>query len=258
MASMEKKEKKSRSQSSVLAEAAGDADEMMRRMLEEAEGTREAGQMGTLEEGPKGSEKGGSGLLENLIPAGPPLSLAPKGSRDVVGTPRESVARGTQRLEQETPEVKRVVVKGSDEPREGTREADPRRPPQEPVRGAVSEHGAREVTGKGRGSGAESKGIGSRDFAVLEHQVGGRLEGTEHFYIGEPFVGVSRSVEVPPRMDDVVNPFWSQERQRGALAGVGVGLLPSHDVRLWGQVGSSQSTPQKKVGLKWILLSFFG
>lgn len=196
MASMEKKEKKSRSRSSADVEAA-DADEMMRRMLDEAE---VAGQ----EKGSRGSEKGG-GLLENLLPVGPPLSLAPKESVDTVGTPKASVTRGTQKTE--TPEVKRVAVRGDDKPREDPRETGTHRTPREPVHGVVSEHDTREATGKGRGSGTATKGVGSRDVVSLERHVGGHLEKTEHFYIGDSSAGAGRSVEIPTRMGDIVNPF---------------------------------------------------
>ena len=55
----------------------------------------------------------------------------------------------------------------------------------------------------------------------------------EHYYIGEP-----------QRLGDVVNPFWSQERQREAIASFGLSPI-GHESGLLGQVGSRLSTPQK-------------
>lgn len=116
------------------------------------------GQRETLEGRSSGSQRPG-GLLENLLPVGPPLTLAPKGSVDTIGTPRERVTRGARKSEQETPEVKRLAVGGDDRPREILGEMEPPRPQTEPVHGAVSEHGTRENTGKGRGSGTSDLGM---------------------------------------------------------------------------------------------------
>ena len=236
---------------------ADSADEMMQRMLSEAEGSHETGR----ERVSKGESQKGSGLLDALLPVGPPLSLAPKEPLNVVGTPREGVARRTQRTEHETPEVKRVVVKGESQSGETPREPGSHRTQPGAVRSGVSEHATREATGKGRGSGSETRGIGPNEMTVTQTHEGNPLGdwisapregeqwvsplgGVEHYYIGEPAVGNGRGLDVPPRMGDVVNPFWSQERQREALAGVGV-TRSGYDVGVLGQVGSSQSTPQK-------------
>ena len=245
MALMENKEKKPKKSRAAVAadaagDAAGDADAMMQRLLEDTVVPQATGQRETLEGRSSGSQRPG-GLLENLLPVGPPLTLAPKGSVDTIGTPRERVTRGARKSEQETPEVKRLTVGGDDRPGEILGEMEPPRPQTEPVHGAVSEHGTRENTGKGRGSGTSTRGVGSGYVTTHERQVGSRLDKTEHFYIGDSAV---RAGETSTRVGDIVNPFWSRERQREALAGAGVDLS-GHDVSLLGNLGSSQSTPQK-------------
>lgn len=122
---------------------------------------------------------------------------------------------------------------------------EPPRPQTEPVHGAVSEHGRRENIGKGRGSGTSTRGVGSGNVTTHERQVGSRLDKTEHFYIGDSAV---RAGETSTRVGDIVNPFWSRERQREALAGAGVDLS-GHDVSLLGNV--------RTFGWRWIQLSCF-
>ena len=107
MALMENKEKKPKQSRAAVAadaagDAAGDADAMMQRLLEDTVVPQATGQRETLEGRSSGSQRPG-GLLENLLPVGPPLTLAPKGSVDTIGTPRERVTRGARKSEQETP-----------------------------------------------------------------------------------------------------------------------------------------------------------
>ena len=150
---------------------ADSADEMMQRMLSEAEGSQETGHEGVS----RGESQKGSGLLDALLPVGPPLSLAPKEPLNVVGTPRERVTRKTQGIEHDTPEVKRVVVKGENQTGETPREPGSHRAQPGAVRGGVSEHATREATGKGRGSGSETREIGLNEVTVAQTHEGNPL-----------------------------------------------------------------------------------
>ena len=71
--------------------AAGCADEMMQRLLSEGAKASETRRQGV----PAGSS---GGLLDALLPAGPPLSFAPQESSTVVVS-AESVTRETQKIE---------------------------------------------------------------------------------------------------------------------------------------------------------------
>ena len=101
MATLEKdlKEGRARTRAAPAAAeaAAGCADEMMERLLSEGAEASEARRQGV----PAGS---GGGLLDSLLPAGPPLSFAPQESSTVVVS-AESVTRETQKREQITPEL---------------------------------------------------------------------------------------------------------------------------------------------------------
>lgn len=223
--------------------AAGCADDMMQRLLSEGAEASETRRQGV----PAGSS---GGLLDALLPAGPPLSFAPQGSSTVVVS-AESVTRETQKIKQKTPEVKRVVVREENQPGASDRETETRRDQTGSVQRAELDRGSREVTGKGRGSGSESRGIGSRELNTPENRDRShgrellvsrhKVEGTsfdekqrvEHYYIGEP-----------QRLGDVVNPFWSQERQREAIASFGLSPI-GQESGLLGNVGSRLSTPQK-------------
>ena len=144
------------------------ADEMMRRMLSETEGPQETGRERALKGDSRTTVTSGR-LLGAMLPAGPPLTLGPKEPSNVMGAPREEVIQRTQRIEQGTPEVKRVVVKGGDHVREPPREPGTHRTPPGAVRVVVSEHGTRDATGKGRGSGMEPPGLASRELIVNEN-----------------------------------------------------------------------------------------
>ena len=247
MATLEKdlKEGRARTRAAPVAAeaAAGCADDMMERLLSEGAEASETRRQGV----PAGS---GGGLLDSLLPAGPPLSFAPQEpSMAVVSA--ESVTRETHKREQKTPEVKRVVVREEGQHGASNRETETLRDQTESVQRAEMHRGSREVTGKGRGSGSESRGISSRELNTPENRDRNhgrellvsrhKVEGTsfdekqrvEHYYIGES-----------QRLGDVVNPFWSQERQREAIASFGLSPI-GQESGLLGQVGSRLSTPQK-------------
>ena len=134
--------------------AAGCADDLMEKMLEEAAGSGNGGSVGALTGEPNTTEPVNSGgMLDALGPVGPPLSFSP-------GKPPMLVegAKGMQNLEvkqnvENTPGVKRVVVteqQTGNPPNEGHRTTT------EPVQGIVNEHSPRDGAGKGKGSGSES------------------------------------------------------------------------------------------------------
>ena len=134
--------------------AAGCADDLMEKMLEEAAGSGRDGSVGALTGEPNTTELVNSGgMLDALGPVGPPLSFSP-------GKPPMLVegAKGLQNLEvkqnvENTPGVKRVVVteqQTGNPPNEGHRTTT------EPVQGTVNERSPRDGAGKGKGSGSES------------------------------------------------------------------------------------------------------
>lgn len=132
-----------RATSAVKSEkAAGCADEMMQQLLEDRRGeSRETG-------AEKGSTQKGGGLLDALGPVGPPLTFSPidpprlADSSEVKKTPKVETG------EKQTPGVTRVVV--TESPSDPQRLEEQHRPHLGSVSEAVTEHGFRDGTGKGR------------------------------------------------------------------------------------------------------------
>ena len=250
-----------RAKSAVKAEkAASCADDMMQQLLDESRGeNRETG----AERGTRSSSGTGGGLLDALGPVGPPLTFSPMEPPRLVDSVEGKKTSGVSRDEKETPGVKKVVVA---EPTSDPQRFEGRHRPQVgSVSETVTEHGFREGTGKGRGSGSEGRRVitrtadnpemfremrnprettqGTNDPAVRSSQ-----KECERFFIGEGSPGLK-----PPGLDqglgssvkvgDVVNPFWSHERQQEALNEV---YGSSMDYGSLGRFqGSNSSTPQK-------------
>lgn len=133
--------------------AAGCADDMMQQLLDDETGKH--GKAGS-------SAKTGGGMLDALGPMGPPLSFSP-------GLPPSSVdsAKGSEnpritKDEKETPGVKRVVVQEDTSSSNPRRNDERHRPRETQVPETVMEHGFREGTGKGRGSGSEGRRVIAR------------------------------------------------------------------------------------------------
>ena len=169
---------KRRAAAAVSAEnAAGRADDLMKRMLEDATRSENGGSVGVLSSEPHttGNVTSG-GMLDALGPVGPPLSFSPGEPRMLV----ENDPKGNENLEvkqrvEKTPDIKRVVVSETQQP--GNPQRDERlRPSAEPVQRAVNEHGFMGATGKGRGSGSESRRIEPRQQVAVEGRSLARVE----------------------------------------------------------------------------------
>ena len=184
-----------RATSAVKSErAAGCADEMMQQLLEDGRGeNRETG-------AEKGSTKTGGGLLEALGPVGPPLTFSPIDPPSLVDSGEVRKTPKVETGEKQTPGVKRVVV--SESTGDPQRSEEQHRPRLGSVSEAVPEHGFRDGTGKGRGSGSEGRRIITRmtdtpEMLLETRNPRGNVQGNqsqeakgsqrecERFYIGE-------------------------------------------------------------------------
>ena len=147
-----------RAKSAVKAEkAASCADDMMQQLLDESRGeNRETG----AERGTRSSSGTGGGLLDALGPVGPPLTFSPMEPPRLVDSVEGKKTSGVSRDEKETPGVKKVVVAESTS--EPQRFEGQHRPQVGSVSETVTEHGFREGTGKGRGSGSEGRRVITR------------------------------------------------------------------------------------------------
>ena len=233
--------------------AAGCADDMMQQLLDDETGKH--GKAGS-------SAKTGGGMLDALGPIGPPLSFSPGLPPSSVDSAKRSENPRITKGEKETPGVKRVVVQEDTSSSNPKRNEERHRPRETQVPETVMEHGFREGTGKGRGSGSEGRRVIARprDHSEFSGEVKnpkdsrdppkepeskGSGQPCERFYIGEgppglgP-VGLDQGLGSTVRVRDVVNPFWSHERQQEALSGV-IG----EPVIIGGVQGSNNSTPQK-------------